>query len=385
MCGTFESDHLYPQRDAMPLTLEDVRTQAKEKLKGVCMVYRECDGDPSRFCQGNAYGRALGIGGAGSGASFHNNWRALRNIHLHMRLVASNKEPDTTFEFFGKTLSMPIMGAPVAGVDSFGGSGVITESEFCDAAVLGCRTAGTMGWRGDSHTYSPDSAPGIRAIAHAGGHGVQIVKPRSQSEIIGFFELAANAGAVAVGVDIDGCTSYMMRTQGKLVFRKSPAELSALVRSTPLPFIVKGIMCIEDALAAAEAGAAAIVVSNHGGRVLDHTPGTAEVLPEIVHALSGFRGMILADGGIRTGYDVLKMLALGADAVLVGRDLLRAAVGAKAEGVQIQMEYLRRTLSQAMTSTGVSRLDEIGPGCIVKHAPVAPLPGAAEGSIETAS
>ncbi|UCG90457.1 MAG: alpha-hydroxy-acid oxidizing protein, partial [Candidatus Heimdallarchaeota archaeon] len=93
--------------------------------------------------------------------------------------------------------------------------------------------------------------------------------------------------------------------------------------------------------------------------VLDHTPGTADVLPEIVEVLKDRKVMILADGGIRTGYDVLKMLALGADAVLIGRDIVRAAVGGGSEGVRLQMDYLGETLRKAMKMTGCSSLEKI--------------------------
>ena len=98
------------------------------------------------------------------------------------------------------------------------------------------------------------------------------------------------------------------------VFRKSIQDIRELVDSTSLPVIVKGLMCVEDAMDAIDGGVAAISVSNHGGRVLDHTPGTAEVLPEIVKAVNN-KVMVIVDGGVRTGYDVLKFLALGADAV----------------------------------------------------------------------
>jgi isopentenyl diphosphate isomerase/L-lactate dehydrogenase-like FMN-dependent dehydrogenase len=130
------------------------------------------------------------------------------------------------------------------------------------------------------------------------------------------------------------------------------------VESTKLPFIAKGIMCPEDALELVKAGVFAVVVSNHGGRVMDHTPGTAEVLKDIVQAVGG-KVIVLVDGGIRTGYDVLKMLALGADGVLVGRDLVRAAVGGGIEGVKIYMEYLQKTLAKAMLMTGCPDLASI--------------------------
>ncbi|MFX1505107.1 MAG: alpha-hydroxy-acid oxidizing protein, partial [Promethearchaeota archaeon] len=120
----------------------------------------------------------------------------------------------------------------------------------------------------------------------------------------------------------------------------------------------------EDAVEAVDAGASAIVVSNHGGRVLDHTPGTADVLPEITEALKGRKAIIVVDGGIRTGYDVLKMLALGANAVLIGRDIVRAAVGGGSEGVRLQMDYLRETLKKAMKMTGCPSLNQITPSIL---------------------
>ena len=149
-----------------------------------------------------------------------------------------------------------------------------------------------------------------------------------------------------------------MSKHEKPVFRKSVEDLKELAKSTTLPFIVKGIMSVEDALNVVETGASALVVSNHGGRVLDHTPGTAKVLPEIVDAVRG-KIKIMVDGGVRTGYDVLKMLAIGAESVLIGRDIIRAAVGGGVEGVQIQMNYLKQTLKKAMKMTDCQNLNSI--------------------------
>ena len=342
------------------MTLTKVREEAKKKLMGVCGVYKICDGDSMRICQGKSYGRPLGFGGIGSGASFNNNVLALKKLKLKMKLIGDHFEADTKYDFFGKELSMPIMGASVAGVNSFGGENVITEREFRRSVVLGCKDAGTLGWRGDTYTYSRDNSYGIDAIAEAGGFGVKIVKPRKQKAIIEFFKKAENAGSVAVGVDIDGCGSYAMTTHNKPVFKKNLDELKALVSSTKLPVVVKGVMSVEDAITAKEAGASAIVVSNHGGRVLDHTPGTIEVLPEIVAELEG-KIRIIIDGGFRTGYDILKALALGAESVLIGRDIVRAAVGAGIEGVRIQFEYLQKTLAKAMKMTNCTNLRNIVP------------------------
>lgn len=306
------------------------------------------------------------MGGAGSGSSFFNNFRSLEKIHLKARLVGPHFEPDMTFTFFGRELSIPIMGASAAGVNSFGGEDVITEAEYCRAMVQGCKAAGTISFRGDSFNYSLEEPHGISAIAEAGGWGVQIVKPRDQATIIQFFTLAEEAGAIAVGVDIDGCGSYAMAKHNQPTFRKSAEEIQELASATTLPVIIKGIMCVEDAVTAVDAGAKGIGVSNHGGRVLDCTPGTAEVLPEIAATIKG-KALITVDGGVRTGYDVLKMLALGADAVLVGRDLIRAAVGGGAEGVQMQMEYLKETLGKALLMTNCQSLASITKDILVVH------------------
>ena len=339
-------------------TIEDVRNIAREKLKGICGVYKDCDGDPRRLCQGQSYGRALGIGGIGSGTSFNNNFLALKKYNLKMELIEQDIAPNTFYDFFGIKLTMPIMAASVAGVNSFGGDEVITEQGFCHAVVQGCKDAGTLGWRGDTYTYSLENPYGINAIAEAEGWGVKIVKPRNQETIINFFKKAEDAGCVAAGVDIDGCGSYAMATHNKPVFKKSVKSLKELVSATNLPVIIKGVMCAKDALKAIEVGAAAIVVSNHGGRVLDHTPGTADVLKEIVAQANG-KIKVIVDGGIRTGYDVLKMLALGAESVLIGRDIIRAAVGAGTKGVKIHMEYMQNTLQKAMKMTNCKTLRDV--------------------------
>jgi len=344
-------------------TVEDIRNSAREKLKGICGVYKDCDGAPNRLCQGQSYGRALGIGGIGSGASFNNNFLALRKYNLKMKLINEDFTPDTKYNFFGKELSMPIMAASVAGVNSFGGDKVITEEDFCRSVVLGCRDAGTIGWRGDTYTYSLENSFGLNAIAEAGGWGVKIVKPRDQGTIMKFFNKAEEVRSVAVGIDIDGCGSYAMTTHNKPVFKKSIEEIKELVSSTNLPVIIKGIMSVEDASLAKEAGASALVVSNHGGRVLDHTPGTAEVLHNIVEELKG-KIKIIVDGGIRTGYDVLKMLALGAESVLIGRDIIRASVGAGIKGVRIHMEHMQKTLAKAMKMTNCHSLGDINMGIL---------------------
>ena len=139
---------------------------------------------------------------------------------------------------------------------------------------------------------------------------------------------------------------------------KSVEELKQIVSWAQRPFILKGIMTARGAEKALEAGASGIVVSNHGGRVLDHCPATAEVLPDIVDAVGG-KMMILVDGAIRSGMDMFKALALGADAVLIGRPFVTTVYGGGEEGVQLYVQKLKAELADTMRMCGAHSLADI--------------------------
>ena len=338
-----------------PRNLDEVRTRAREKLKGVCAVYPRCDGDKNNVCQREAYGLPIGLGGIGSGLSFSANVEALARIRLQSRVVGPHFDPDTRLSVLGRDLSMPIL---VSSTGGLGGHQVITEDELAGACVEGCREAGTISLRGDTVSYTLEKNPALDAIEAAGGWGIPIFKPRDQDDLKRRIERAEAIGCPAVGVDLDGCGSSNFARAGKPVYRKSIDDMRELVGFTDLPFIFKGIMEADDAEAAIEAGAKVVSVSNHGGRVLDSTPGVAEVFPEIVERV-GDRALLLADGGVRTGFDVLKFLALGAAAVMIGRDAIRAAIGGGSAGVRMQMERLGSVLKKGMLMTGCPDLDSI--------------------------
>jgi hypothetical protein len=137
------------------------------------------------------------------------------------------------------------------------------------------------------------------------------------------------------------------------------ADLDWLCGATRLPVVVKGVCRGEDARAAAEHGAKAVVVSNHGGRQLDTAPATSEVLPRVAEA-AGDLCEIYVDGGIRRGADVLKAIALGARAVLVGRPILWGLAVDGEAGAQQLLEILRRELDEAMLLCGCPKLSDIG-------------------------
>ena len=135
-------------------------------------------------------------------------------------------------------------------------------------------------------------------------------------------------------------------------------EIGQIAREAGVPFILKGIMTAKGAEKAVQAGVAGIGVSNHGGRVLDDCPATEEVLPEIVEAVAG-RAKVFVDGGIRTGGDVFKALALGADAVLVARPYVTAVYGGGVEGVACLTEKLGAELADTMRLCGAAALKDI--------------------------
>ena len=122
-------------------------------------------------------------------------------------------------------------------------------------------------------------------------------------------------------------------------------------------------MTVKGALKSLEAGADAILVSNHGGRVLDGCAATAEVLPEIVEAVGG-RVPVLVDGGIRSGTDVFRALALGAQAVVIARPFVCAVYGGGAEGAKVYADKLRTELADTMQMCGVHKLSEIDRSCV---------------------
>ncbi len=325
------------------MDLLTLRENAREKLKGFCRVCPVCNGVACR-------GEVPGMGGVGSGSSFKANVEALADHLLNMRTIHEVRDPRTGITVFDQALDMPILCAPMTGA-SYNMGGAISEEDLNDSLLGGSQMAGIMGMIGDGADPAMFDS-GLAAIKKF-GRGVAIVKPRGQKEIIERLKRAEDAGATAVGVDIDGAGLITMSLKGQPVGPKSPRELKELIKSTNLPFVIKGIMTPVEAEVAVEAGAACVIVSNHGGRVLDSTPGVAEVLPWISEKVRT-HAVVMADGGVRNGADVLKLLALGAQAVMVGRPLAIGAIGGGAEGVAMMLGAMRTELIQSMLLTATA-------------------------------
>ncbi|MCX7913951.1 MAG: alpha-hydroxy-acid oxidizing protein [Thermodesulfovibrionales bacterium] len=338
------------------MDIRELRKVAKERLKGFCRVCDVCNGV---VCAGEV----PGMGGIGTGSSFRANLEALERYKFNMRSIHDVRNPITTFKLWDETLSFPVLAAPMTGV-SYNMGGALTEAEFIDDIISGSLMANTIGMCGDGADPTFLES-GLKAIKRNNGKGIAIIKPRKYDEIIKRIQLVEEAGAIAVGIDVDAAGLVIMAMKGQPVEPKSIDELKAIIGSTKLPFIVKGIMTLSEAIIAAECGASAIVVSNHGGRILDHTLGAADVLPEIAINLKN-KILIFADGGVRSGADVLKLLALGADAVLLGRPLIIGAFGGRREGVAFILDKIRSELTHAMLLTGVENVKNVSRDILVK-------------------
>ncbi|MDD5168877.1 MAG: alpha-hydroxy-acid oxidizing protein [Syntrophales bacterium] len=350
-----------PAAPAKPaaLKLEDVLKVARQRLYPLCRVCPECDGVACA-------GEVPGMGGIGSGRSFKNNFNSLAKIELNMRTFHDVKKVDTSITLFGETLSIPVMSAATGGTTyNMGLKGKMTDAEYIDAMLSGCRQAGTLGWAADGIGDPLDVFEiRLKAVAKYNGKAIVTIKPKTQEEIIKRIRLIEQAGAVAFAIDIDSAGRAARALPGQTVEPKSVRQLQEIVRATKLPFIIKGVMTLDEAQKAVDVGAAGIVVSNHGGRVLDYAPGVADVLPKIAAKVKG-KTVILADGCIKYGTDVLKMLALGADAVLSGRHLLRGAVGGGKEGVALMINKMKNELVDSMVLTGTASARRVSKDILV--------------------
>ncbi|CCO25079.1 alpha-hydroxy-acid oxidizing protein [Maridesulfovibrio hydrothermalis] len=325
--------------------MKSVRENAKELMKGYCKVCPVCNG---KAC----VGEVPGMGGLGTAASFKNNVKALEDLKLNMRTIHEFSEPDTSVNIMGLKLDIPVLAAPIGGVE-FNMGGRISEQDYISSKLKGCAAKGIIGCTGDG---VPDfiHESGNSAIKECNGHGIPFIKPWEEDELHIKLKKAEETGCKIIGMDIDAAGLITLKKMGRPVTPKCIRKLRGIIESVNADFILKGIMTPDEARMAIDAGVKGIVVSNHGGRVLDSCPGTAEVLLDISRAVAG-QCSVLVDGGVRTGLDVLKMLALGADAVMIGRPFSIATIGGLQEGVEKYIDQLKGELTQAMVLTGTEK------------------------------
>lgn len=335
------------------MTVSEVLTAARGQIGPYCKACTVCNGIACK-------NTIPGPGAKGLGTGFIRNYEKWQELCLNMDTICENRDVDTTFSCFGHTFDVPIFAAPVGAMKLHYGD-KYDDLAYNDILVPACARAGIAAFTGDG-TNPAVMTGALSAIAKAGS-GVPTIKPWDEITLGEKLAAAKAVNPMAIAMDIDAAGLPFLKNLTPPAGSKTVEELSRIIKTAEVPFIVKGIMTVAGAKKAVEAGAAAIVVSNHGGRVLDQCPATAEVLPEIVAAVGG-QVKIFVDGGIRTGLDVFKALALGADAVLIGRPFVTMVYGGGAEGVSAYVSQLKAELTDAMAMCGVHSLAEITRDCV---------------------
>lgn len=323
-------------------------------------------------------------GGAADELTLQDNRSAFQRLRLKSRVLRDMCGAHTRLELLGQTLAHPILVAPVAYQQ-------LAHPEGERATALGAAALqSTM-------VVSAQASVSLEDVAQAGQGPLwfQLYIQADRDFTLQLVKRAETAGYQAMVLTVDAPVNGIRNREQRAGFSLPPGieavnlrgmralppsmavaggsavfdspllnaaptweDIRWLQAHTRLPILLKGIMSAEDALLAADHGVAGIVVSNHGGRTLDGQPATIDALPDIAQALAG-RLPILLDGGIRRGSDVLKALALGATAVLVGRPCINGLATAGAAGVAHVLHILRTELELAMVFCGCRTLAEI--------------------------
>jgi len=329
-------------------------------------------------------------GGAGDELTLRENVAAWGHWRLRPRVLNDVREVSTATEVLGKRVEMPVFVAPVAYQR-------MAHPEAESGMAAGAAAAGTVMCLSTLSTTRPAE---VAAAASEGRHWFQLYAFKDAGVTRALMDEAIDAGFEAILVTADappggnrerdrrnrftlpkelGTPSLTAATGGgeALTIEQTFAlmnhaltwaDVEALASECSVPVFVKGLLTAEDAALALDHGAAGVVVSNHGGRQLDRSLATADALPEIAEAVAG-RATLLVDGGIRRGVDVATALALGADAVLVGRPALWGLAAGGREGVAAVLGLLREELQLTLGLCGCTSPAELT-AAHVRRAPI---------------
>lgn len=269
------------------------------------------------------------------------------SLLIEMRHIDALR-PNTQLELFGETFSTPVMTAALSHLNGCHPEGMVELAR-------GAAAANAVMWAGMG-----DEAE-LEAITATGARAIKIIKPHADNAVVlGRIRHAEQCGVFAMGMDIDhafnGRGEYDT-VLGLPMRPKSLEELKSFIAATKLPFVIKGVLSVQDALKCLEAGAAGIVVSHHHG-ILPYAVPPLLVLPKIVAAVKG-RMKIFVDCGMESGIDAFKALALGADAVCVGRALMGPLSENGAQGVRDAIAYMTGELAGAMARTACGDIGHI--------------------------
>lgn len=271
------------------------------------------------------------------------------SLLVEMRHIDS-VEPSTECTVYGKTFTTPVMMAALSHLDRTRPQGMVE-------AAKGFHGAGALAWSGMGEYRE------LEEMRATGAAVIKIIKPyQDNQEIFRKIEHAEKIGCLAVGMDIDhqfGGKNKWYEAGGIPVAPKNLNEIREFVKATKLPFIIKGVLSEQDTYKCLDAGVRGIVVSHHHGMV-DYALPPLQILPRIVQIVRK-QIPIFVDCGIVRGMDVFKALALGADAVCLGRVILNPLAEEGAEGVRKLIETISHELKWAMAVTCSPTIDSIDP------------------------
>jgi isopentenyl diphosphate isomerase/L-lactate dehydrogenase-like FMN-dependent dehydrogenase len=330
-------------------------------------------------------------GGAGDEITLEENVEAWGHWRLRPRVLSDVREVSTATEVLGKPVAMPVLVAPVAyqrmahpeAEAGMAAGAAEADTVMCLSTLSNTRptevAAAAPGARHWFQLYAFKDEAVTRTLMEeaieAGFEAIVVTADappggnRERDRRNGFtlpIELGTPSLTAAVG---DNKSLSIEDTFALMNHALTWADVADLASDCSVPVLVKGVLTPEDAELALEHGATGVVVSNHGGRQLDRSLATADALPEIADSIGG-RGTLLVDGGIRRGIDVATALALGADAVLVGRPALWGLAAAGKEGVAQVLELLRAELELTLGLCGCTSPSQLS-RAHVRRAPVA--------------
>lgn len=284
--------------------------------------------------------------------------RYMDSILIEERLIDSVKA-DVSTTILGETFLSPVLTPAFSHLGCYDGR----EHNGLEEYSMATRECNTLNFVGMMENDM------FQKIINTGAKTVRIVKPYADNgKVRDQFQFAEAAGAFGIGMDIDhifGMTGYDI-VVGETMAAQTADMLRSYVESTKLPFVVKGVLSVADAVKCKEIGVKAIIVSHHHGR-LPYAVPPMMVLPEIKEALAGSGVEIFLDCGISTGADVYKALALGADAVAVGRSMLPHLEKGGTQGVVKFLNNVADELRYIMSSTGFSKVSEIDDSALYQY------------------
>jgi isopentenyl diphosphate isomerase/L-lactate dehydrogenase-like FMN-dependent dehydrogenase len=295
-------------------------------------------------------------GAAETRATFHRNPRAFHRYLFRQHIFHDIVDPDISVELFGQTLPVPAITAPVGSFSLIGDS---TEREVAE----GTGRAGAMMFVSQAAKFNPKQWRDVTKSPLV----FMAYMNRGREEVSQYAKLAQDLGFAAVGITMDTVRPVKIGDEVPLSTKDgkprrgqmaAPKDIEWMKQQVSLPVVIKGIMGAEDARIAVNAGADAVLVSNHGGRILDFNRAALEALPEVVDAV-GARVPVLLDSGIRSGGDIVKAMALGATAVLTGRPVAWGVAAFGPRGVERVFAILSEEIKRVLCMSGVPRVREV--------------------------